>query len=36
MNYTMCLGDVIWQRSRIVPVLKLLERMYGQGVKRKG
>ena len=31
MNYTMCLGDVIWQKSRIVPVLKLLARMYGQG-----
>ena len=35
MNYTMCLGDVIWQRSRIVPVLKPLERMYEQGVTRR-
>ena len=35
MNYTMCLGDAIWQKSRIVPVLKLLEKMYGRGVKPK-
>lgn len=38
MNYTMCLGDVIWQKSRIVPVLKLLAKMYGreaQGMTRK-
>ena len=36
MNYTMSLGDIKWQMSKIVPVLKPLARMYGQGVKPKG